>query len=214
MAQHEMGFWRSLRIVFGLVSVLWIVHIVQELGLYDFSEYGNQPRHFAGLKGILFSPFLHGSFQHLISNTLPILVLLTVLLNAYPRVALAVLFFVHISSGLLVWLFAPPNTIHVGISGIIYGIAAFLVGSGVFRKDRNSMVIGIFVALMYGGMVAGFIPQPGISWQSHLFGALSGLFIAFAFRRIDLPVPTEIDMEPVEPDRHFFDNDLPAGPFR
>ncbi len=215
MAEHEISFWKSLRIVFGLVSVLWIVHIVQALGIYDFTEYGNQPQHIAGLKGIIFSPFLHGSFEHLISNTLPILVLLTVLLNAYPRVALAVLVFVHLSSGMLVWLFAPPNTIHVGISGIIYGIAAFLVASGIFRKDRNSMVVGIFVGLMYGGMVLGFIPQPGISWQSHLFGALSGVFIAFAFRSIDLPKPTEIELEHTEPDRHFFDNDPPApNPFR
>jgi membrane associated rhomboid family serine protease len=200
------GFWRSLRIVFGLVSVLWIVHIIQELGIFDFSPYANFPQHKEGLKGIIFSPFLHGSFEHLISNTLPIMVLLTVLLNAYPRVAIPALVFIHLTSGLLVWLFAPPNTLHIGISGIIYGIAAFLVAAGLFRKDRNSLVIGIFVALMYGGMVVGFLPQPGISWQSHLFGALSGVFIAYVFRKIDLPQPTEIELEHVEPDRHFFDN--------
>ncbi len=206
MADNEISFWKSLRVVFGLVSVLWIVHIIQELGIYDFSPYANWPRHIEGLKGIIFSPFLHGSFEHLISNTLPILVLLTVLLNAYPRVALPTLVFIHLSSGLLVWLFAPTNTVHIGISGIIYGIATFLVASGVFRRDRNSMAIGIFVALLYGGMVFGFIPQPGISWQSHLYGALSGAFIAFVFRNYDLPQPTEIELEQIEPDGHFFDN--------
>ena len=189
----------------GLLSVLWIVQIVQYVTLVDLGPYGIWPHHTAGLKGIIFSPFIHGSFEHLISNTLPMLVLLTVLLNAYPNVALWVLVFIHLLTGFLVWSFAPINTIHVGISGIIYGIAAFLVASGLFRRDRTSASIAILVALVYGGMIWGFVPQPGVSWQSHLYGSISGVIIAFVFRKRDLPEPTEIEMEPVEEDKHFFD---------
>jgi membrane associated rhomboid family serine protease len=187
--------------------VLWIVFLLQYFGIINTDEYGNWPHHIEGLKGIIFSPFLHGNFEHLISNTLPILVLLTVLLNAYPRIALFVLVFIHIVSGILVWTLAPDTGVHIGISGIIYGIAAFLVASGIFRKDRNSVAIAIFVALMYGGMIAGFIPTKGVSWQSHLYGALCGVFMALVFRNTDLPQPNEIELEKIEEEKHFFDND-------
>ncbi|MBL0310806.1 MAG: rhomboid family intramembrane serine protease [Bacteroidetes bacterium] len=126
MVREKIGFWRSIVFVLLLVSVLWLVQFIQYFGIYDFSHYGNWPQHRAGLPGILFSPFIHGSFEHLISNTLPIIVLLLVLLNAYPRFALLVLVAVHLMSGALVWLLAPPTGIHIGISGIIYGIAGFL----------------------------------------------------------------------------------------
>src|SRR5580658_3998680 len=121
MAEDKNRFWKSVVIVFALVSVLWVVQLLQYFKIYDFSEYGNWPHHVEGLKGIIFSPFIHGSFEHLISNTLPILVLLIVLLNAYPGVALPVLIFIHLVSGALVWLLAPDTGVHIGISGIIYG---------------------------------------------------------------------------------------------
>ena len=199
------NFLNSVLIVIGLVSVLWVVQFLQAFGGYDFTAYANWPHHSEGLKGIIFSPFIHGSFEHLISNTLPILVLLTVLLNAYPNVALFVLFFVHLSSGTLVWLLAPENTFHIGISGIIYGIAAFLVASGLFRKDRTSVTISLLVAMSYGGMVFGFLPQQGVSWQSHLFGALSGVFAAFILRNNDLPAQTHFENENETDEKHFFD---------
>jgi len=205
MAEEKYSFWNTVLGVLGLVSVLWVVQFMQFFGLYDFNEYGNWPHHKEGLKGIIFSPFIHGSFEHLISNTLPILVLLTVLLNAYPKVALGVLVFVHLASGTLVWLFAPETGIHIGISGIIYGIAGFLIASGIFRKDRASITISILVTLIYGGMVLGFLPKQGISWQSHLYGSLSGVLIAFILRKKDLPPPHEFDLEKTDDDKHFFD---------
>ena len=206
MRSEKSSFWKNLLLVFALMSVLWIVQFMQYFYVFDFGPYGNWPRHLAGLKGIIFSPFIHGSFDHLISNSLPMMVLLTVLLNAYPGIALPVLVFVHLTSGILVWLFAPPDTVHIGISGIIYGIATFLMASGIFRKDRLSVTIAIFVGLIYGSMIWGFIPQPGISWQSHLYGAISGLLIAYLLRNNDLPQTIGEDPEPVEEDKHFFDH--------
>ncbi len=212
MAEEKNSFWKIVMISFVLVAVLWIVFLLQEFGIINTDRYGNWPHHIEGLKGIIFSPFLHGSFEHLISNTLPILVLLTVLLSAYPRMALPVLFFIHIVSGILVWMLAPDTGVHIGISGIIYGIAAFLVASGIFRKDRGSVAIAIFVGLMYGGMVIGFIPTQGVSWQSHLYGALCGVVMAIIFRKTDLPEPTGIELEKTEEERHFFESGEPNQP--
>lgn len=199
------SFRNNLLIVVLLVAVLWIVYGLEVIGLVDPMQYGIIPHYKEGLRGIIFSPFIHGSLEHLVSNTLPCAILLTVLLNAYPRVSLFVLGFIHIGSGSLVWLLAPNTGVHIGISGIIYGLAGFLIASGFFRKDRTALVIAIFTALMYGGMLGGFLPEKGISWQSHLYGALVGVVVAFAFRKIDLPPPTETEPEEVEPDRHFFD---------
>lgn len=205
MSVDRISFWRSITIGFALISVLWFVFALQQLGIINSYAYGNHPHDPEGWRGILFSPFLHGSLEHLVSNTLPMLVLLTVLLNAYPRHALIVLVFVHLVSNSMVWALAPENTVHIGISGIIYGIASFLLASGVFRRDRTAMAISFFVALLYGGMVTGFIPQQGVSWQSHLFGAISGIIIAFFLRRLDLPPLHEFDLEEREEERHFFD---------
>jgi len=205
MAAEGMSFWKSVLIVSALISVLWIVQLIQYFGLYDFSSYGIWPHHIEGLKGIIFSPFIHGSFEHLISNTLPAMVLFIVLLNAYPAVAIRVIIFVHIASGILVWSLAPDTGIHIGISGIIYGVAAFLIASGLFRRDRTSTSIAIFVALAYGGMIIGFLPKEGVSWQSHLYGALTGIIIAFIYRNRDVPPLTEIELEKTGDDRHFFE---------
>jgi membrane associated rhomboid family serine protease len=207
MAEGRISFWNSVLIVLGLVSILWIVQFIQFFGLYDFNGFGNWPQHEEGLKGIIFSPFIHGSFEHLISNTLPILVLFTVLLNAYPKVAFGVLIFVHFTSGILVWLFAPDTGIHIGISGIIYGIACFLIASGIFRRDRNSTAIAILVTLVYGGMILGFLPKQGVSWQSHLYGGLSGVAIAFFLRKRNLPPLHEFELEKDADEKHFFDSE-------
>ncbi len=207
MTEQKDNFWSNLQIVFGLVAVLWVVFLLTTFNIIDATAYANWPRHIEGLKGILFSPFLHGSMEHLVSNTLPLLVLFTVLLNAYPRVALFVLVFIHLLSGAMVWLLAPPTGLHIGASGVIYGVAGFLVASGVFRRDRTSISIAILVTLVYGGMVAGFIPTRGVSWQSHFFGALSGVVVAFMVRRVDVPPPHPYQLEKSEPEVHFFDDE-------
>lgn len=203
--QEKRGFVKSVVIVTSLVAILWAVFGLQQLEFIHTYQFGNIPRHIAGLKGIIFSPFLHGSVEHLVSNTIPVIVLLMALLNAYPRVAFTVLTFVHIVSGLLVWLLAPGTGVHIGISGIIYGLAFFLISSGFFRKDRTSVTIAIFTGLMYGGMVGGFMPEAGVSWQSHLYGALSGIAIAFFLRNKYLPPKHEFELEKTEDEKHFFD---------
>ena len=133
------------------------------------------------------------------------MVLFFVLLNAYRPIAITVLVLIHLLTGLFVWLLAPPYTIHVGISGIIYGIAAFLVGSGIFRRDVTSLTIAIFVIFLYGGMVEGFKPQIGVSWESHVCGAVIGFFLSFNLRNFARPPRQKVFMEESEDDKHFFE---------
>ncbi|HRN93496.1 MAG TPA: rhomboid family intramembrane serine protease [Chitinophagales bacterium] len=202
--EDSKAFWRRLLFAFALVAVLWAVKLYEWFTQIDLGSWGILPQHIFGLKGIIFAPFIHGSFEHLLSNTVAILPLLVILLNAYPTIALRVLIFIHLVSGFLVWAFTFPNGFHIGISGIIYGIAAFLLASGIMRKDKTSATISILVALLYGSMAAGFFPKAGISWQSHVWGAVSGIIIAFIFRKKDLPAP-ESNEEQVEEKEHFFE---------
>ena len=197
-------FWRSIVFSIALISVLWIVKGYEWWSGSDWGNWGILPQHISGLKGIVFAPFLHVSFEHLASNTTAIFLLLVVLLNAYPTIAFQVLLFVHIVSGSLVWAFTFPDGYHIGISGIIYGVAAFLIALGIIRKDKASSAIAILVGLLYGSMAIGFFPKEGVSWQSHIWGAVSGIIIAFIYRKKDLPL--EYDLEDDTPEQeHFFD---------
>jgi membrane associated rhomboid family serine protease len=200
------SFWRNEMYVLGLVAILWVVQIFKRMIGADFAEFGLIPHDKDHLWGILTAPFIHGDEMHLASNTLAILVLLSVLLNAYQKVSVPVLLFVHLVSGIMVWFIGNPMSVHVGISGIIYGIAGFLIASGFFRRDFKSVAIAIFIALVYGGgMIAGLIPKERISWEWHLSGAISGVIIAWLLKSIDKPIPHEFDLEDKEPDKHFFE---------
>jgi membrane associated rhomboid family serine protease len=203
--QKHNPFWQSLLFTFSLISVLWIVKIYELVTHNSLVAYGILPKHIIGLRGIIFSPFIHGDLGHLFSNTVPCFILMIVLFNTYDRVALYVILAIHIWSGLLVWLFAPYGGSHIGISGIIYGIAGFLIGSGIFRKDRRSFSIALVVTLLYGSMIGGFIPQEGVSWQGHLYGALVGLIIAFVLRNRKLDDYDHRFITSDEPEKHFFE---------
>ncbi len=203
--QKRNPFWQSLLFTFSLISVLWIVKIYELLTHTSFVAYGILPKYIPGLRGVIFSPFIHGDLGHLFSNTVPCFILMIVLFNTYDRVALYIIGVIHILSGLMVWLFAPYGGSHIGISGIIYGIAGFLIGSGLFRKDRRSVSIAIVVTLLYGSMVGGFIPQEGVSWQGHLYGAVVGIVIAFFLRNIKLDDDDHRFTEPEEKEKHFFE---------
>ena len=206
MKAERNNFWINVYIVIALVAVLWVSFLLQHFGYADTFAYGILAKQPIGLRGIIFSPFIHGNLEHLVSNSLPVMVLLMVLLNAYPECRWRVLLFIHLVSGALVWCFSPLGSNHIGISGIIYGIAAFLIASGFMRQHRNHIAIAIFVALSYGGMVIGFIPVEGVSWQSHVFGAWSGALAAWLFRNYDLPELYEpFAGETPDSDRHFFE---------
>lgn len=172
----------SILIPLVLVSLFWLVKLIELTFEIDLSRFGILPLHIKGLWGIIFSPFIHGSYDHLISNSIPFLILLFALLYFYRNLAYRIFFLIYFLSGLCVWL-GGREAMHIGASGIIYGLASFLFFSGVLRKDANLLTIGIIVVFLYGSMFWGIFPlKPEISWESHLWGAVSGVVLSFYYR--------------------------------
>lgn len=171
---------KNVRYVLLFIAVLWGVRIIDSVLPIDLCQFGIIPRHFVGLLGLVFAPFLHANYFHLISNTVPIFVLLLILVSFYPKDALMVIVESALIGGGLVWLFGRPAS-HVGVSGLIYSLAAFLIAAGIYKKDTKSLVISIGVLLVYGGLIWGIFPgRYWISWEGHLFGALAGGLVAYA----------------------------------
>jgi membrane associated rhomboid family serine protease len=174
--------WYSLFVSVALVAVMWLIKLLEFEYSLDFSEWGILPRELSGLRGILFSPLIHGNFEHLAANTLPLMVLTFSLFFFYRKAPYTIFALIYILSGILLWL-GGRDAIHIGASGIIYGLAAFLFLSGVLSRHTGLLTISLIVALLYGGLFWGIFPiKPEISWEGHLWGAISGLALAFLFR--------------------------------
>lgn len=167
--------------------LLWVIHLITYLiEIYPY-KLGILPRNLSGLVGVLTSPLIHGGFSHLISNTAPLVFMGLGIFYFYPKVAYKVFTIIYLGTGILVWLFAR-EVYHIGASGIIYGFVSFLFFSGIFRKDNRSIALALVVILFYGGLIWGVLPvEQGVSWESHLFGAIVGVIAAFLFRKVDPP---------------------------
>jgi membrane associated rhomboid family serine protease len=167
--------------------LLWIIHIVAIISDIDLHRMGLLPRNFAGLLGIVTAPLIHGDFSHLISNTFPLMVLGWIIVFFHPRISFFLFVFIYLLTGILVWIFAR-QVYHIGASGVVYGFVSFLFFSGLFRKDNTSIALALIITFLYGGIVWGMLPGlKGISWESHLLGAFTGLLAAFIFRNVDPP---------------------------
>jgi len=174
----------SFSIAFSIVLAMVIVF------LYDYNfnlklyEFGILPRNISGLIGVLASPFIHNTdnYSHLLNNSIPMFVLTWLLFYSYRTVAGKVFVFIYLFTGLVVWLLGR-ETYHVGMSGIIYGLTAFLITSGFYRKNMRVAGISLLVIFLYGSIIWGVIPlDPAISWEGHFFGFLSGMIMAGVYR--------------------------------
>jgi membrane associated rhomboid family serine protease len=176
----------SLLFPFIIVLVFWIVWLIDLTPGVDFTHYGILPRQSAGLKGILFSPFIHSGFNHLVSNTVPFFVLTFALVYFYRWLSYRIFFLMFIISGALVWL-TGRDAWHIGASGLVYALAAFHLVSGFIRMDLRLLTISVIVVFIYGGMIWGIFPfNSGISWEGHLWGAASGVGLAFYYKNYNL----------------------------
>ncbi len=182
----------SMRLPLAFLLGIWLIHIFQIIFNLDFGYLGVFPREWFGLKGIISSPLIHGDFSHLTNNSIPFLVLGTMMLFFYKRVAIPSFFMIYFLTGSAVWLLAR-QTFHIGLSGVVFGLVTFVMSNGFFRRNVKSIVLALIVFLLYSGMLAGVFPlKEGVSWESHLFGALAGIFTAYYFKE-------EIEADEIDP---------------
>ncbi|HYV95466.1 MAG TPA: rhomboid family intramembrane serine protease [Chitinophagales bacterium] len=165
------------------VVILWLIQLLQWGTNSDFGVLGIFPRSFSGLTGILFSPLIHGGWDHLVSNTIPLLVLGFLMIYFYRNVAYRVVLLIWLMDGIGVWLIGR-DAYHIGASGIVYGMASFLFFSGILRKSRELLALSLAVVFIYGSMIWGMFPYVlKVSWEAHLVGFLSGIFFAVYYRQ-------------------------------
>lgn len=182
----RVSFNLALQTALAFIGVVWSVFIVDAAFGLGLTRLGVQPHALAGLAGILFAPLLHAGFAHILSNTLPLFVSLTALLYFYPVSSLRVILGVWLGSGMLTWVIGHTGSTHVGASGLVYGLLAYVFVSGLLRRDMRSASVSLLVAFLYGSMIWGVLPtRPHMSWEMHLSGALIGVLLAFRYRNLN-----------------------------
>ena len=180
-------FLGSLVIPLIIVALMWMVKIIETSLDIDLNRWGLVPHTAKGLLGIFTLPFLHGNWEHLVSNTVPVLVLGTALYYCYPSIANRVLLTTWLASGLMTWCIGDPSSTHIGASALVYGLNLFLIVSGFIRGTRMLIVISLIMVFLYGSFIWGMIPSlaipQNISWEGHLSGAIIGVLLAFFLRK-------------------------------
>ena len=192
--------YTAIRYAVIMVAAMWFGFLLQNLNIIDGCNGAIIPLNPYGLKGIFFSPFLHGGLDHIFGNSVPIFVLIFLLFQFYPTIAKKVFFLGWFVAAFLVWLLPPIDFFTgeynqvciIGASGIVYVLAFFLFFSGIFRWNMKLLTVSLVVALYYGSLVWGIMPEElfsnleepsRISWQSHLSGAVVGVIMAYLFRK-------------------------------
>ncbi|NEQ43654.1 MAG: rhomboid family intramembrane serine protease [Leptolyngbya sp. SIOISBB] len=163
-----------------IVGLLWSIQIVN-VGLFDgrLLLHGIYPRQLDELQGVLWAPFLHGNFGHLLANTLPLITLGGLIMLGKAADFWAVTVISALISGLGTWLIGAPNSVHIGASGVVFGYFGYLLLRGYFERSAFSITASMLVILFYGSFLWGVLPnQPGVSWEGHLFGFLGGCLAA------------------------------------
>lgn len=174
-------------IVAMLVAVMWAVELVDLIPGTDLDQWGIRPRQAKGLVGIVTSPFLHNGFGHLLSNTIPFLILGGLIAASGVARYFQVTLLVGLVAGLGTWLVGPENTDHIGASGLVFGYLTYLLARGFYERRITYLAVGVVVLFLYGGVLWGVVPRPGISWQGHVLGAVGGVLAAYAFHNTRTP---------------------------
>lgn len=183
MDSTKKSLYTTIAVPLYLVILLWTVHLLKLTFNLNLGYYGVMPRDTDGLIGILTAPFIHGNLQHLFSNSIPLFVLTVLIILFYHRVAYKSILLIYFLSGLAVWLFARGGVVHIGASGVVYGLVSFVFWTGLFRRNIKSIILALLVTILYSGYFMGILPnQKGISWESHLFGAFAGILVAYWYK--------------------------------
>lgn len=170
------------------LCLMWVIECLNAPMGGALDTFGIVPRTLTGLRGIVFGPFLHANFPHLMANTLPFIILGWFVVMRRTADFIWVSLIVMLIGGLGTWAIAPSYTVHVGASGVIFGYLGFLLSRAYFERSLVSIALSIVIGATYGGLIWGVLPgQEGISWQGHLFGFLGGIVAARLLTRGALP---------------------------
>ena len=168
------------------IIIIWAVKLIELSLETTFVDYGVLPRKLSGIKGIIFSPFIHKDIKHLLNNSIPILILGSSLCFFYKKNYKIIFPLLFIISGVFLWCLGRMN-LHIGASGIVYSLASFIFFSGIISKNKNLSALSLIVIFIYGSLFWGLFPtHQEISWEGHLSGFISGLILSWFFRN-DLP---------------------------
>jgi Uncharacterized membrane protein (homolog of Drosophila rhomboid) len=178
-------FITSLILPVAFVFLLWVIKISEIIFNLDFTGFGILPGSFNGMPGILFAPLIHANIKHLFSNSIPLLFLGSGIIYFYRNSSYKVILIIYLGTGILDWIFAR-KAYHIGASGIIYGFVTFLFFSGIIRRDTRAIALALLVTFLYGSLIWGILPvDSSVSWESHLFGSIMGIFCAFLYKSSD-----------------------------
>ncbi|MCB0992216.1 MAG: rhomboid family intramembrane serine protease [Acidimicrobiales bacterium] len=173
----------ALLVVGLMLAAMWVVEVLDTLALDERLEReGIHPRRLDGLDGVLWAPFLHGGWAHLIGNSMPLAVLGVLTFVHGRRRGWMVVAAVISAGGLLTWVLARSGN-HIGASGLVFGLLGYLLAAALFARRLREVATAILAGLLYGGLVWGFLPSPGVSWESHVFGFAAGVGSAYALGR-------------------------------
>lgn len=178
MKNYQHKIQEEIKSIIVFVGIIWLVFLLDLI--LPLEKLGLEPRSWHGLIGIFSMPFLHGNFAHIIGNTLPLITLLALLSGSRAN-SKEIVLMISLLGGTLLWLFGRSNSIHIGASLLIFGLASFLIVSGFIEKRTVPILISLFVVFSYGGtLLMGMLPfNEGVSWDGHLFGAVAGVGVAY-----------------------------------
>ena len=195
--QERLKLRESIRWPALFVALIWMIHLFQVAFGWHWGQWlAIRPGYWESIGGVLFTPLLHASFLHLSSNSVSLFALWAILLYFYPRVARRSFFLIYVLSGIGLWAWGfVPGTrggYHIGASGVVYGLMAFLLGNGLFRRNVKSIIIALVVLFFYGGSIfMGLLPKEEVSHEGHWSGFIVGLFTSFFYKQ-------EIEADEVE----------------
>ena len=180
--KERTSLFNILFIPFLFLLIMWLVKLIEYNFNLSFVHFGVYPQKFSGLSGIIFSPFIHKDFTHLLNNSYPILILGGILFSSYNKIALQIFSWLFFISGFWLWIIGRPS-FHIGASGIIYALASFLFVSGVIRKIPRLAAVSMLIIFLYGSMIWGILPtNEDISWEGHLSGFIAGILVAIFYK--------------------------------
>ena len=177
------AFLRTLVYAILFIGIFWLIKVYEVTSGFKLTRFGVYPREADGFLGIFTGPFIHGSWDHLISNSFPLLMMILLLLSFYKRVAVVVFVLSWFFTGFMVWFFARPSY-HIGASGVVYALIGFVLGSGLFRRNSLSIMLSLLILAVYSSYFIGFKQEEGVSWESHILGAVVGFVQAFLFKGV------------------------------